>query len=187
MACLDDGRAEGKRRYEQLLARLREAHKNCDHANGRCVVTTEGWHPGTSAWNLMRSLYYDDTVSDDVADLKADAEPTEPAKPSAELLTLAQAAAYLNITDEQLAAFVQDGTLDYINVGRGSKRPRIRFTKQDLDAFIDRRRQKEVRVPCPSTRSQTHRSITSTSNSKVIGFAARRAAQLAARPKPSKR
>ncbi len=41
------------------------------------------------------------------------------------LLTLREAAAYLNITDEQVAAFVADGALDYINVGRGNKRPRI--------------------------------------------------------------
>ena len=90
-----------------------------------------------------------------------DAEPVEPVKrrkadiPDSDtaLLTLDQAAAYLNITDDQVAAFVADGTLDYINVGRGKKRPRYRFTKQDLDAFIERRRQKEV--PCLSTRSRT--------------------------------
>ena len=64
----NDERAEGKHRYEQLLARLREAHKNCDHANGRCAVTTEGWHLGTGAWKMKRALYYGD----------ADAEPNEP-------------------------------------------------------------------------------------------------------------
>ena len=37
----------------------------------------------------------------------------------------------------------------------------IRFTKQDLDAFIERRRQKEV--PCLSTSKRSRRSITSTS------------------------
>ena len=71
-----------------------------------------------------------------------------------ELLTLDQAAAYLNITDEQVAAFIADGTLDYINVGRGKKRPRYRFTKQDLDAFIERRRQREVQCLSTSTRSR---------------------------------
>jgi excisionase family DNA binding protein len=108
----------------------------------------------------------------------------EPVKPAAELLTVDQAAAYLGITDDQVAAFVRDGSLDYINVGRGTKRPRIRFTKPDLDGFIDRRRQKEV--VCLSTKRKTRRSITSTSNSVVVGFVDRRNAQRAAKPKPSK-
>ncbi len=98
-----------------------------------------------------------------------DAERVEPVKrrkadiPDSDtaLLTLDQAAAYLNITDDQVAAFVADGTLDYINVGRGKKRPRYRFTKQDLDAFIERRRQKEV--ACLSTSKRSPRSTTSTS------------------------
>ena len=59
-----------------------------------------------------------------ILDSGEDAEPVEPANSDDGLLTLDQAAAYLNITDEQVAAFIADGTLDYINVGRGNKRPR---------------------------------------------------------------
>jgi hypothetical protein len=40
-----------------------------------------------------------------------------------------QAAAYLNITPEQLLLFVGDGELRFVNVGRGKKRPRYRFHK----------------------------------------------------------
>jgi excisionase family DNA binding protein len=100
------------------------------------------------------------------------------------LLTRNQAAAYLNITDEQMAAFIKDGTLDYINVGRGTKRPRYRIAKQDLDAFIERRRQKEVQ--CLSTSKRSPRSTTMPSKSVVVGFTALRNAQLARKPKPSK-
>jgi hypothetical protein len=100
------------------------------------------------------------------------------------LFTMREAAAHLNVTDEQLAGFLGDGALSYINVGRGKLRPRIRFTKQDLDAFIEQRRQREA--SCPSTRGRTARSITTTSSSKVIGFAARRNELLAKKRKPSK-
>ena len=60
----------------------------------------------------------------------------DPSKAAGEpgLLTIDQAAAYLGITDDQVAAFVQDGELSYINVGRGKKRARYRFTIPDLQA-----------------------------------------------------
>ena len=116
--------------------------------------------PNTSA--IWRALYAEPTPT-----RKRKASDIEP-----ELLTLDQAAAHLNITDEQVVAFVADGTLGFVNVGRGKSRPRYRFSKQDLDAFIEHRRQKEV--PCPSTRSRTRRSTTSTSGTVVIGFTARR-------------
>ena len=126
----------------------------------------------------------DEADTDDDAGQKPERAAVVQPERERELLLLDDAAAYLNVTDDQVSAFVADGTLDYINVGRGTKRPRYRFTKQDLDAFIDRRRQKEVE--CRSTKNRTPRSITSTSNTKVIGFTARRAAQLAGKPKPSK-
>ena len=85
-----------------------------------------------------------------------------------ELLTLAQAAAHLNITDEQVTAFVQDGTLPFINVGRGSKRPRYRFVRSDLDTFIEHRRQREAQ--CPSTNPNSRRSTHSTSVTVVSDF-----------------
>jgi hypothetical protein len=99
------------------------------------------------------------------------------------LLTMEQAATRLNVTHDELAGFVRDG-LPYINVGRGKQRPRIRFTKQDLDQFIEQRRQREA--SCPSTKGRTASSITTISSLKVIGFAARRNELLAKKLKPSK-
>jgi excisionase family DNA binding protein len=101
------------------------------------------------------------------------------------LLMTGQAAAYLGITDDQVAAFVQDGELNYINVGRGKKRARYRFTIPDLQEFIERRRRREVL--CRSTSQKGHRTTTSTSRPEVIGFMAARAAQLGKKPKPTKR
>ena len=106
-------------------------------------------------------------------------------KREAKLLTLDDAAQHLNVTSDQVTAFVQDGELRYINVGRGKKRPRMRFTVADLDEFIEARRRRDV--ACQSTRNPTHRSTTSTSKSEVIGFTALRAARLAGTRKNSKR
>jgi excisionase family DNA binding protein len=131
----------------------------------------------------LKAMRFDPDVP--ILDDGEEAQPVEPVRQDAVLLTLDEAAAYLNITAEQVSAFIADGTLDYINVGRGKRRPRIRFTKQDLDAFIERRRQREV--ICRSTSPATRRITTSISSSKVIGFTARRAALLAGKPKPTKR
>jgi excisionase family DNA binding protein len=108
----------------------------------------------------------------------------EKAKRDAVLLTLDEAAQHLNVTADQVTAFVQDGELRYINVGRGKKRPRVRFTIEDLDEFIETRRRRDV--ACQSTKNPTHRSTTSTSKSEVIGFTALRAARLAKTPSGSK-
>jgi excisionase family DNA binding protein len=171
-----------------LLARLRAAHPD------RKPVDIDGtlarWQARCAADHARFEREYRERHADDVVEEDTET-PERKRKPLAipdnvtpELLTIDQAAVYLNITDEQVSAFIADGSLDYINVGRGSTRPRIRFTKQDLDAFIDRRRQREA--ACPSTKSRTRRTTTSTSNSVVVGFVDRRNAQRAAKPKPSK-
>lgn len=103
---------------------------------------------------------------------------------NAELLTLHYAAGYLGISADQVAGFVADGTLPYINVGRGKKKPRIRFAKPDLDHFIEQRRQREVK--CPSIGPSNRRSIRLTSGTVVSDFLALRAAQLSKKPKPSR-
>ena len=102
-----------------------------------------------------------------------------------ELLTLEYAAGYLNITTDKVTSFVQDGSLPFINVGRGSKRARYRFTKSDLDTFIEHRRQREAQRL--STNPKGRRSTRSTSGTVVSDFMGLRAAQLAGKPKPSKR
>ncbi|MGY2986484.1 MULTISPECIES: helix-turn-helix domain-containing protein [unclassified Bradyrhizobium] len=75
-----------------------------------------------------------------------------------QLLTPQEAAERLAITVEQLHDLVHDGEIAYIAVGRGSKRPRRRFTEQDLSDFIEQRRRRE-----PS--------------SSIVGFSALRAAR----------
>src|SRR5205823_2559582 len=102
----------------------------------------------------------------------------------AQLLDGKEAAKRLNITEDQLAALVQDGELSYINVGRGKKRPRRRYTQRDLEELIERRRRREA---CLSGSPRTHRSTDTTSGSAVVGFTALRNAQLAKKPRPSKR
>jgi hypothetical protein len=104
---------------------------------------------------------------------------------SAQLFDLRQAAKKLGISEEQARGLVQDGELQFINVGRGKKRPRMRFTEADLDELIVRRRQK--REQCLYTNRKSHRFTSTTSKPEVIGFMARRNAQLARTPKSSKR
>jgi excisionase family DNA binding protein len=116
-------------------------------------------------------------------DAPPEAVPTP--KRDSELLTIDEAAEYLNLTADQVRAFIADGELRYINVGRGKKRPRMRFTKADLNEFIERRARRDA--PCQSTNTSGRHSISSISKSPVVGFAAARAAHLAKTPKNSKR
>src|SRR5262249_26684023 len=98
------------------------------------------------------------------------------------LLTRNEAARILRVTPEQVTRHVRDGELAYVNVGRGGKRPRMRFTEADLTEFIERRKRRCV--ACPST-SPRNRPITDTTSSlRVIGFMAQRDARRAAKPKP---
>jgi hypothetical protein len=95
------------------------------------------------------------------------------------------AAAKLNITEGALRAFVRDHDIKFINVGRGSKRPRYRFSDADLQEFIDKRSQESP--PCQfSNPKNPGRSSGTASKSVVTGFMARRSAQLAAKLKNSK-
>src|SRR6266849_5594312 len=92
--------------------------------------------------------------------------------PNDGLRTPTEAAARLQISAKQLRAFVRSGELRYVNVGRGSKKPRIRFTDADLTEFIAARTRRN-NPPCPSTNLRTRRITSLTSNSEVIGFQAR--------------
>src|ERR1700682_1236937 len=103
----------------------------------------------------------------------------------AQLFDLKQAAKKLDIAEEQARGLVQDGELQFINVGRGKKRPRMRFTEADLDEMTERRRRKSE--PCLSTNRKSHRFTNTTSKPVVIGFTALRNAQLEKKPKSLKR
>jgi DNA-binding transcriptional MerR regulator len=94
------------------------------------------------------------------------------------------AADCLGVSVKTLNGYVRDGELRYINVGRGTKKLRRRFTDEDLQELIQRRAQRDV--PCRSTSTKTARSTTSTSNSKVIGFMALRDARADEKLKRSK-
>ena len=94
-----------------------------------------------------------------------------------------EAAAKLGCSIKTLTGYVVAGTLKYVAIGHGTKRPRKFFTDADLNQFIaDQTRKAE---PCPSTRNETadRRTGVSTSRSKVIGFMDRRNARLAAKRK----
>src|SRR4051812_12104077 len=94
-----------------LLARLRAANAGKPIGDWQ----RENWKRWRST-NPNRLAPF--TTTDTVplfGDTSEDAEPVEPVKRDDGLLTLDQAAAYLNITDEQVAAFIKDGTLDFIN------------------------------------------------------------------------
>jgi hypothetical protein len=60
-------------------------------------------------------------------------------------------AGILKVTPEQVTRHVRDGELAYVNVGRGGKRPRMRFTEADLTEFIERRKRRctDVRLQVP--------------------------------------
>jgi len=100
-------------------------------------------------------------------------------------LSIEEGAQYLGITSDQMRAFIQDGELNYRNMGRGKKRARYRLTKEDLDDFIEHRKRREPL--CQSTGAKAVRSTAMTSSSNVVGFTARRNARLGKTPKNSRR
>lgn len=106
-----------------------------------------------------------------------------------QLLTPKEAAARLAITVDQLADLVMDGAIAYIAVGRGSIRPRRRYTEADLNDFIERRRQREVSLPTNIGRGARNNSLkigrAQRFESRPIGFMALREEMLARRRKGS--
>jgi excisionase family DNA binding protein len=136
---------------------------------------------------FLRDHYGDTPYPDDYPSLK-DWPHLAPAPMPDDPNTLAtarQAAQHLNITVEQLLALVHDGTLRAINISRGKKRGRWRFTRADLDQFKASRIRQEQQ-PCRFTSGKPVRTTISTSSSKVIGFAELQARRLAAKRTLSK-
>lgn len=56
------------------------------------------------------------------------------------LLTVAKAAERLGVSDDTVRALVRAGKLSHIRIGTGEQKPPIRFTEEDLAAFITRHR-----------------------------------------------
>jgi excisionase family DNA binding protein len=102
-----------------------------------------------------------------------------------ELFDLKEAAKRLGASVDHVRALVDDGRLRYINIGRGEKRPRYRFTEADLNEFVEANRAREE-APCPSSRSRKVGITNSTLCSVGIGFTAQRNARLEKKQNASK-
>ena len=98
------------------------------------------------------------------------------------LKTPEQAAEFLQCSPKQVHAHAKSGELRYVDIGRGSKRPRRRFIDADLIDFAESRRRREAPT-CQSTNQRAHRTTTSTSNCEVLDFAALQARAIAGRRK----
>jgi excisionase family DNA binding protein len=89
------------------------------------------------------------------------------------LLTVKQAAEWLQISERTLREHVVAQDLPAIPVGQGRVSRRLRFDPADLAAFAERRKA-ELRGglnACRSTATAKRRISTTTSNTKVVGFA----------------
>ena len=95
------------------------------------------------------------------------------------LLTFARAAARLGVSERTLRKLVDDGEVAYVDVGGGKKRRSMRFTPQDIEAFLAKRRGTACRSRSVASSGTTSSSI------GVIDFAALRAARASAKPKSS--
>ncbi|TPQ33622.1 hypothetical protein C2U70_18975 [Bradyrhizobium guangdongense] len=102
-----------------------------------------------------------------------------------ELLDIKETARRLNTSPEHVRGLVEDGRLRFVNIGRGAKRPRYRFTDIDVADFIESNRRLEE-APCQFSRSRGVRTTNSISSSVGVGFTAQRNARVAKRQKSSK-
>jgi excisionase family DNA binding protein len=93
------------------------------------------------------------------------------------LLAPSAAAAALGIGERTLRKLVNAGAIAYVSVGAGRARLRRRFAREDIEAFIAARRQREEtparEVACPSSKGRARRTGTTNSSSGVVDFAAR--------------
>jgi excisionase family DNA binding protein len=99
------------------------------------------------------------------------------------LMTPAEAARQLAISEKQLRELASLGKIRYVNVGNGEKRETRRYAEQDLARFIEARSKQE----CRSTDAPAKRSTRSTSGVVVHDFQALRAARAAERRKSSRK
>lgn len=97
------------------------------------------------------------------------------------LLTPEKAAEELGISGRQLRELSADGTLPFINVGRGG-RPARRYEPADIEAFKAERRT----ISCPSSSAPAPKRTATTSGIRVIDFQATLAARQNEKRKSSK-
>ena len=95
------------------------------------------------------------------------------------LLTPKQAAERLQVSLHTLRGYVNDGSLTFVNMGRGDQRRHMAFDPVDLDEFV---RNRKRRLTCPqSTGRRVRNSTTSTSGSRVVSFLAQQRERASAR------
>lgn len=99
------------------------------------------------------------------------------------LMTPAEAARQLAISEKQLRELTAGGKIRYVNIGNGEKRETRRYTPQDLTSFIEARSIQE----CRYTGAPMRRSTATTSGIVVHDFQARRTARLSANQKNTKK
>lgn len=87
------------------------------------------------------------------------------------LLTPAEVAAKLRCSKKTLAAHVRAGSIRYIIIGHGTKRPRRAFTEVDVEEFIERQTRRDLPV---QGIIPTRRSTASARAGEVLGFMALR-------------
>jgi hypothetical protein len=97
------------------------------------------------------------------------------------LMTRHEAAAQLGICERTLREHMKAGSIRYISVGRGEKRPKLMFDPADIVAFIDGQRRE--RSPCPPPSKKARRSSPTILRGVAVDFQALREQALAARRK----
>jgi excisionase family DNA binding protein len=104
------------------------------------------------------------------------------------LLTPADAAAFLSVSVDTLNAIVARGDLPFVPIGAGDKRPRRRFDRADLEAYVGERKCRSSSEPDkthgPTTSDST---VTDIQEILVQRRSARRNASKAGSAKPSGR
>ena len=97
------------------------------------------------------------------------------------LLTPKEVAADLRCTPKTVLGHVRDGSLRYVNVGRGRLKPSYRFFPTDVAEFKERRAKRDA--PCQSIGPRARRTSTSTSKCEVYDFTALRDAGISGKPR----
>ena len=99
------------------------------------------------------------------------------------LRPLEDTARLLGMSGKTLRRHVAAGNIRPVNLGVGAVKRRLAFRLSDVSEFLQHQHQS---APCQSTKRAPARPNTaSTSNGKVVGFLARRAALISERQRPS--
>ena len=73
------------------------------------------------------------------------------------LMNPRETAQLLHVSADTLEGLVKDGDLPFVNVSRGKKRPRRMFDEADIEAFIEKRKQRGI--GCIYTRRESRNSF----------------------------